>query len=304
MLSGKNIALCLLGLGCVGLGGLAWEQQREMSRMRAAFASQASELLKARESAARLKSQARAESARAESVDAAAGAAEASQRAPWETRNGRKWFEARRAALRELAKKPEYRQARQALGRGSVESRYAALFAKLKLSPEAAEKLKTLLADRRAAESDAREIAREQGLWGPENREKLQAVVAAAQAEVDNSILAAIGAEAYAEYQYYEQTLGARGVVNQLESRLQYSESPLSAAQAEQLVSAMAAGGTAQSVPGPMGGAAITEGLLQQAQGVLSAEQIAALQQLKTEQEAQRKLAELHRQAGEPPGER
>ena len=61
MLSGKNIALCLLGLGCMGLGGLAWEQQREMSRMRAAFASQASELLKARESAARLESQARAE---------------------------------------------------------------------------------------------------------------------------------------------------------------------------------------------------------------------------------------------------
>lgn len=298
MLSGKNIALCLLGLGCVGLGGLAWEQQREMSRMRAAFASQASELLKARESAAHLESQARAESARAESGDAA----EASQRAPWETRNGRKWFEARRAAMRELAKKPEYQQARQALGRGSVESRYAALFAKLKLSPEAAEKLKTLLAERRAAESDAREIAREQGLWGPENREKLQSVVAAAQAEVDNSILAAIGAEAYAEYQYYEQTLGARGVVNQLESRLQYSESPLSAAQAEQLVSAMAAGGTAQVVPGPMGGTAITEGLLQQAQSVLSAEQVAALQQLKAEQEAQRKLAELHRQAGEPPG--
>ncbi|HPG18028.1 MAG TPA: hypothetical protein PK392_09460, partial [Opitutaceae bacterium] len=217
-------------------------------------------------------------------------------------RNGRKWFEARRAAMRELAKKPEYQQARQALGRGSVESRYAALFAKLKLSPEAAEKLKTLLAERRAAESDAREIAREQGLWGPENREKLQSVVAAAQAEVDNSILAAIGAEAYAEYQYYEQTLGARGVVNQLESRLQYSESPLSAAQAEQLVSAMAAGGTAQVVPGPMGGTAITEGLLQQAQSVLSAEQVAALQQLKAEQEAQRKLAELHRQAGEPPG--
>ena len=298
MLSGKNIALCLLGLGCVGLGGLAWEQQREMSRMRAAFASQASELLKARESAARLDAQARAESARAESGDAA----EASQRAPWEMRNGRKWFEARRAAMRELAKKPEYQQARQALGRGSVESRYAALFAKLKLSPEAAEKLKTLLAERRAAESDAREIAREQGLWGPENREKLQSVVAAAQAEVDNSILAAIGAEAYAEYQYYEQTLGARGVVNQLESRLQYSESPLSAAQAEQLVSAMAAGGTAQVVPGPMGGTAITEGLLQQAQSVLSAEQVAALQQLKAEQEAQRKLAELHRQAGEPPG--
>ncbi len=181
MLSGKNIALCLLGLGCVGLGGLAWEQQREMSRMRAAFASQASELLKARESAARLDAQARAESARAESGDAAAGAAETSQRAPWETRNGRKWFEARRAAMRELAKKPEYQQARQALGRGSVESWYAALFAKLKLSPEAAEKLKTLLAERRAAESDAREIAREQGLWGPENREKLQSVVAAAQ---------------------------------------------------------------------------------------------------------------------------
>ena len=139
----------------------------------------------------------RAESARAESGDAAAGAAETSQRAPWETRNGRKWFEARRAAMRELAKKPEYQQARQALGRGSVESRYAALFAKLKLSPEAAEKLKTLLAERRAAESDAREIAREQGLWGPENREKLQSVVAAAQAEVDNSILAAIGAEAF-----------------------------------------------------------------------------------------------------------
>ena len=34
----------------------------------------------------------------------------------------------------------------------------------------------------------------------------------------------------------------------------------------------------------------------------LSAEQVAALQQLKAEQEAQRKLAELHRQAGEPPG--
>ena len=214
--------------------------------------------------------------------------------------------------MRAVTQTAEYQNAAQVLARGSVEARYAALFGKLQLSPEQLEKFKALLAERHEAEKDAREIAREQGLAGPANREKLRALVATAQAEVDGSIRSAIGEEAYAQYQYYEQTQSQRNLVSQLETRLSYTTTPLTSVQSEQLVALLRA--TTASDPSapadgpggpPLGSrVTVTEQVLQQAPTVLSAEQMAALRQLKTEQEAQAQLGKLYRKAfqnGAPP---
>ncbi len=237
MLTPKNALLVLLSLGLVTTGGLAWWQQQEIDRLR---------------TVARVAGTPGAENHRAEKTLPegrpgpettelpGVGESEASGAVvpapPNPTRR-----EAFTRAMRAVTQTAEYQNAAQVLARGSVEARYAALFGKLQLSPEQLERFKALLAERREAEKDAREIAREQGLTGPANREKLRSLVATAQAEVDGSIRSAIGEEAYAQYQYYEQTQSQRSLVAQLETRLSYTPTPLTPVQSEQLVALLRA---------------------------------------------------------------
>jgi len=308
MLTPKNALLVLLSLGLATTGGLAWWQQQEIDRLRtAARAAVALGTGDHREGKALPEGRPGPETAELPG----AGESEASGTAvpPPPNSNRREAFT---RAMRAVTQTPEYQNAAQVLTRGNVEARYAALFGKLHLSPEQLEKFKALLAERREAEKDAREIAREQGLIGPANREKLRSLVATAQAEVDGSIRSAIGEEAFAQYQYYEQTQPQRSLVSQLETRLSYTTTPLTPVQREQLVALLHAT-TASNPSAPLDGpggpppgsrVAVTEQVLQQAPTVLSVEQMAALQQLKTEQEAQAQLERLYRKAwqnGAPP---
>jgi hypothetical protein len=143
--------------------------------------------------------------------------------------------------------------------------------------------------------------SRENGLNPRENRDELNKLVAEAQAEVDAGIRSALGEAVFKEYQSFETTQPQRTVVNQLDQRLSYSAAPLNATQSEFLVAALAAAQAPpaeQAGPGNWAGgsrATITDAVIRQAQSVLTADQLSALQQLQAEQKAVQHIREMMR---------
>jgi hypothetical protein len=216
-----------------------------------------------------------------------------------------------------LMENPEYNQLLTVQQKSMLDGRYAALFKNLKLSPAELEKFKDLLVERQNASRDVMSAARAEGLNGRESRDEIRKLVDQAQAEVDATIQATLGAERFAQYKQYEQTFPQRSLVTQLDQRLGYSGAALSPTQTEQLVqilasSSAAAGNSANggragqnfALGGGMGGGfapnnfgrtTITDATIAQAQSVLAPSQVAALKQLQAEQQAQRQLMEMMR---------
>jgi hypothetical protein len=93
-----------------------------------------------------------------------------------------------------------------------IASRYAALFARLGLSPEMREKLQALLADKQISHFDAMGLARRQGL----GREEAMELALQADAESDSAIRSLIGDAAYAQLEYYDRTYAQRSSVNRV----------------------------------------------------------------------------------------
>jgi hypothetical protein len=144
-------------------------------------------------------------------------------------------------AIRELMNKPEVQAMLTLQQKAAIEARYATLFRNLNLPPEQIEKLKTLLADRSTTVQDVISAAREQGINPRENPEAYQKLIADAQDQINNGIKSVIGEQGFAQLTTYEQTLPQRNVVNELQQRLSYTSTPLTPAQAEQMVQILAA---------------------------------------------------------------
>lgn len=240
-------------------------------------------------------------------------------------------------AMREIMSKPEVQALLSVQQKAAVEARYAALFKSLNLSPEQLEKFKTALADRQTTFQDIMGAARDQGMDPRTDPEGYRKLMASAQTDFTNNLKSVLGEAGYAQYQNFEQTLPQRNVVNQLQQRLSYSDSPLSQAQSDQMVQILAANAaasrrtvttatgttpptySADAVPGgPPGGgmrmgldfgamfagggggaggptSAITPNAVAQAQTVLTAPQLAALQQLQQQQQAAQQLQQIMR---------
>lgn len=237
---------------------------------------------------------------------------------------------------------PEMRRLMAVGQKGQLDTRYAALFRTLGLPAPQLEKLKQLLIDKQNVALDVMAAARSQGLTGPDSRGQIQTLMQQANSEMDSSIKGLLGDSGYQQYQQFERTQAQRGVVDQLASRLSYSDSPLTPQQAEQLVQLLAStapaaptgggpGGSvtlsantmmfSASVSGPAGasgsgpnpgtmisimggnnGAQITPEAVAQAQNLLTPTQLAALQQLQSEQQAQQQMSQLMRQSIESQG--
>jgi len=196
---------------------------------------------------------------------------------------------------------PEMQKLMAVQQKSALDGHYAALFKQLQLSPADLEKFKNLLVDKQASVMDVMAAARSEGLGGREDRDQVRQLVQDARAEVDDNIRSVLGDAAYAQYQNFEATQPQRSVVNQLEQRLSYSPTPLTDSQSRQLVqiladtSAAAAGqagqmmATATFMPVPggrAGGVTITDDAITRAQGILSAQQVSAMQALQQEQQA------------------
>ena len=169
-------------------------------------------------------------------------------------------------AIRELMSKPEVQAMVSLQHKAAIEARYAPLFKNLNLPADQIEKLKSLLADRSTTMQDVMIAAREQGLNPRENPEAFKKVIADAQNQINDGIKSVIGDQGLAQLSNYEQTLPQRNVVNELQQRLSYTSTPLTAAQAEQMVQILAnntpppqpgspgaAGGNTRIASAPMG---------------------------------------------------
>lgn len=199
--------------------------------------------------------------------------------------------------------------------KASLDGRYSSLFKQLQLSPANLEKFKDLLVEKQSSMMDVMAAARAQGLSPRDNRDEFRQLVQNAQNEVDNTIRATLGDNVYAHYQSYEATAPQRAIVSQLDQRLSYSSSPLTDSQSQQLVQILAqtapantnadrSGGAAGGFAGVGGGhggafnggaTPITANAVTQAQGILSTQQVSALQALQQEQQASAQLRQQMR---------
>lgn len=218
-----------------------------------------------------------------------------------------------------MADTPEFQKFLALEQRGKVDAKFAALFRRLKLSPDEQAKLETLLADKQSALADATIAARGQGLTGKDARELANAVANATQKQIDGSIKDLLGAQRYNQYQNYERTAPQRDAVDQLAQRLSYTPTPLTPRQQDQLVQVLATTGATSktitnaagatvvrtipaqpiaSLPGALANlgigsapaAPITSSAVAQSQTFLSPQQVAALQQMQQQQQAQQTL--------------
>jgi hypothetical protein len=219
---------------------------------------------------------------------------------------------ARMNSLASLLDNPEFSKLWNSQQKLALDSRYSSLFKALNLSPADLDKFKSLLVEKQAAITDVMSSAREQGLdpRNPDDRAQLVTLLQTAQAQVDANIQQTLGAAQFAQYQNYEQTLPQRNVVTQLAQSLSYTGAPLQDTQVAQLVNILAANTPAQNQNASglgglfagMGGgfgnrtSPITDAAITQAQSILTDPQVAALQQLQAQQQAQRQIAQMMRQ--------
>lgn len=227
------------------------------------------------------------------------------------------------AEMQAMMEQPEMQRLQALQQKAALDGRYGALFKTLNLSDEKLATFKSLLAEKEATMMDTMRAAREQGLDPRSDPEGFKKLMAATQAETNSAIKATIGDAAYAEYEQYQATQPQRAVVSQLQQSLSYTNSPLTTAQADQMVQVLAAtttsaeagaaGGGTEGMGGggrggPMGigggrpasggSVVITAETVTAAQAVLTSTQLQALQDLQALQLAQQQAQKIMRAAG------
>jgi hypothetical protein len=144
------------------------------------------------------------------------------------------------AAVRDLVNKPEVQALMRVQQTAAVDARYAALFHSLNLDPAQNEKLKALLVERQSTLQDVMAAAREQGINPRNDPEAFRKLIADAQNDINDSIRGVVGDNGLVQLQNYEQTLPQRTLVNEIQQRLSYTNTPLTPSQADQLVQILA----------------------------------------------------------------
>jgi hypothetical protein len=308
-------ALAILGAVALVAAGFALQQYQRAENLARQLARSSEETQDLSAELARQKTQAEddGQTTKASSEEAVAVLAEqvAQSSTTSTSRSDRRRMFGER--MRELMAEPKYARAYLLQQRSRLDNRYADLFAQLNLNPAELENLQRLLVDKQQTARDVLMAARELG-YGRQDQEKVREMIESAQAEIDGEILAAIGEQNYAALQAYDQTGSQRALVNQLESRLSYTATPLNDAQAQALTSILARSGTTITNGGTVAVAAgfgssnslITPDVVAQAQAVLSPDQLNALTALQEEQEAARliqsAMREMRNQVRNSPG--
>jgi hypothetical protein len=303
----KNYLIILLAFSTVSSGIIAWRQTQRLNTLRASLPAPRPVPAARAIAASKSSDDTPKPPAAAQAKPAAETAAADNAPPPRQPRNNR-------PNLAAMLANPEFAKAWNLQQRAQLDNRFAGLFKQLNLSPEQLDKFKDLLVERQSTAMDVYAAAREKGVNPGQNREEIQKMVTDAQGEVDQSIRTTLGDTVYQQYQNYQNTQSQRTVVSQLDQRLSYSATPLTTAQSEFLVQALAsatpttAGAAPDQLPvpgGPFGrnnvNVPITDAVIRQAQGVLTPTQLDALRQLQAEQQAQLKLSQLFRAQQQQP---
>lgn len=299
MRAGKDIALVLLSITTVAGVWLAWAQSRELQRLQQSAAPSNSAVSSNAAAPAQMAPEAMPEPVMAAARPAAAVPAVAPER---QTQD-----EARRLRQEEMMRvqeTPEFQRLRALQHKGFLDQRFATLFRQLGLAPDKLEALKNLLVERDTVGMDVNAAARAQGLDPRTDAAALRQLVDQTRAEVDAGIRNLLGEDAYATFIDYQQTMPYRDVVNALDLRLSYTASPLTDAQAEQLVKIVVDTNRDPGLPGNANvinfrriQTSLNDETMNRARGILTPEQYVALEELQTRQQAQHQMGELMRPA-------
>lgn len=318
MKSTKDYLLLILAVSTISCAVLAWRQYDELLALHGAAAMNSNEraewqkrLWAVEKRRTALEEQVAAKKAAPEVADAedAAPAPTGERSGPRRNNRGD-----RAGEFMAMMDKPEIQKLMALQQKAVLDSRYASLFKNLNLAPAQLDQFKNLLVEKQTSMMDVLAAARAQGINPRSDPQAFKQMITDAQGEIDNSIKSALGEVGYAQYKNYEQTGPQRNTVSQLEQRLSYTSTPLSTTQSDQMIAILASTTTPQK-PGDqqgrnlafMGGpggaqtffggntAKITDATITQSQGVLAADQVAALKQLQQEQEAQAQLAKNFR---------
>lgn len=243
----RIFAFALLGATTAGLALLAWRQYGELVELRAQVMNR-SERADLQKRIWELERLTRDQPGRppaprpgaAASTSASPGPDGPERMARGESRGRGESQLQQMNALRELLAKPEVQAMIGLQQRAGIEARYAAFYKNLNLSTEQAAKLGALLAERGNTRQDVFAAAREQGVDPRANPEAIRQLLTNAQNEINSGIKAVIGESGFAQLQTYEQTLPQRAIVNELQQRLSYTDTPLTPAQSEQLIQILA----------------------------------------------------------------
>jgi hypothetical protein len=228
--------------------------------------------------------------------------------------------------LTRLLDDPEFFQTLALHRQATLDARFAPLFRRLDLGANELAAFKRLLVEKDNVALDVVAVSEAQP-DGPLPSAAFNASIATAQARVEDSIRDSLGAERYAVYRDYLQTLPQRAVVAQLEQRLSYSPTPLAPAQAESLVRILVAHAPAAPVAesphvpsvvvdatthvatalaeNHTPAALVSNDAVNEAQTLLTPRQTAALRDIQTEQQASERALQLLRErlpASDRPG--
>ena len=318
MKSTRTYLIALLSLLLIGGAAFAWRQYTELTTLRAQLLDNDGDRLRKQlaDAQKRLKSLqdqlAAARNRRGSSDDAQPG-----DGAPDDGPGGPGGRAGRRGGpggfMSAVMNNPEAQKLLAIQAKAQLDSRYAALFKSLNLTPEQLDQFKSLLVEKQAAVMDALQAARAQGLDPRTDPAGFKAAVTQAQNAVDQQIQQSLGDAGYAQYQQYQQTLPERNTVTQLQTSLSYTQTPLTSDQVDQMIQVLAqtqpqkasngttgtGGGGGMNIGALMNGggtSAVTNDTITLAQSVLTAPQVAALQQIQAQQQAQQQLQALMRQ--------
>ena len=324
MKSPKNILIVVLSAAILATAALAWHQYRELIVLRAQLVDENGVSLKNQLAAAQktiraLEDRIAALRGRRGANDGAL--AEGSEGGDAASQDGPGRRGGRFAGWRAMADNPEFQRLLAIQAKARLSQTYGPLYKALNLSPDQLAQFQTLLADKQQAMMDVMAAAREQGINPRTDPDGFKSLMSQAVSQADANIQQALGDAAYQQYQQYQQTLPERNVVNSLQQQLSYTQTPLTDDEANQMISLLAqnqpqraGNGTAgtgnggDAGPNPMslmnggGTARVTNDAISQASGVLSAPQVAALQQIQLQQQAQQQMQQMMRSANQGAG--
>ncbi|MBP6508013.1 MAG: hypothetical protein KA257_10665 [Opitutaceae bacterium] len=313
MRSAKNYLIAFLSLTTLGSGYYAWQQSRELAALRESAASPSDQsTLRKRVWDAEKRAQALERDLAA--TPAAPGNPAADSVTTPAAQRPRRGDAG--ATFAKLMENQDYQRLLSLQQKGMLDGRYAALFKNLHLTPKQLDDFKRLLVEKQSSMIDVLAAARSEGFDPRSDPAAFRQLVTTTQNEVDESIKATLGDTAFSEYKNYETTLPYRNVVEQLDARLSYSATPLTDAQSQQMLQILATttpprpadappmAATAMRVAGlgstnalnfMGGGTRISDEAVTRSQSVLSTDQVAALQQIQQEQQAQAQLGQIMR---------
>jgi hypothetical protein len=320
--SPKNIVIALLAAATVAMAAITWHQYRELIGLQAQLADGDNAALKrqladARKTIKSLEDRLLAmRGRRGRAGDGSDEDGEANGDGPGGQGPGRRG--GRFGGFAAMASNPEFQKLMAIQMKGRIQQTYAALFKTLNLSPDQLAQFQGLLADKQQALMDVMQAATAQGINPRTDPDGFKTLANQAISQADASIQQALGDAAYATYQQYQQSLPERNTVNSLQTALSYSQTPLTDDEANQMIAMLqqnqpqrAGNGTSGTSNGGDGGpgmmalingggtAKVTDDALAQAQGILSAPQMSALQQIQQQQQAQQQMQQMMRAANQ-----